>query len=77
MTIETKFEVGQEVFVLRHNKICQVQVSSLEISVNKAKDETFCRTVVTLRDLNSPKDAWFAVAEQEVFATKEELLSSL
>lgn len=67
MTIETKYNVGESVWLINENRVRQRPIFTIVIRVldGKAKKEYF------LEDVKG------CYCESELFATKEELLNSL
>lgn len=72
MKIETKFNVGDEVWFIRHNKITKGEISI----VHTSSDGSLTNTSYQIRMSSSPAD-YFELYENEYFATKEELIKSL
>lgn len=69
MTIETKYNIGDEVWFFAEGEPCNMEI--LAISVEKYKDNCFIRYM--LSDNGFP----FELYEQDLFPTKEELIKSL
>lgn len=66
MIIITKFDVGDEVFVLRDNKIKKVSLTRLKLTQYKFPEDIIWRI---------DTDDW--EYESKLFKTKEELINSL
>lgn len=89
MTIETKFDIGQEVWVMYKNKPTRLTIGGIDISVRKGRLELDrVRAVIMYYmepyEMNPLKmsDAEYIpynrkYYENNVFLTKEELLKSL
>ena len=70
MKIETKYDVGQEVFMLKNNKVKNLEISKIEIEIKTGYD--YPLTEITYILMHE-----FPVKEEQIFATKEALLESL
>ena len=72
MTIQTKFNVGDEAFFMEDNKVVVSTVTGITIYV--AEEGTFCTPVVrTFYSLVR----YSSVEDKILFTTKQELLESL
>ena len=72
MTIETKYNVGDKVWLITHNTICDLTITSIMV--------TSCRSFNSIKYGFGPteKTGMFDFVEENlVFPTKEELLASL
>lgn len=67
-TMRTNFYVGQEVYLMRDNKIAKDKI--LRINLVKDKDSEYCKLVLMGDQAHYTKGGY-------VFATKQELLESL
>ena len=69
MTIETKYNIGQEVFYMKDNKVHSFTISQINIFINVIREE-----MLTMVDYGT-----FGICktECELFSSKEELLKSL
>lgn len=83
MTIESKYNIGDTVYIIYENKIQQVLITRITININpkttfyNPKD---IRTTVlySTKKLNSGNWTDFgSIPEKDIFKTKEELLASL
>lgn len=68
MTIETKFNIGQEVWLIKNNKPQTIKVSCIEI---------IAASVVSKPCIRYGCGNFERYAESHLFPTKEELLKSL
>lgn len=69
MTIETKFNVGDEVLYLMNNEVTKDQVLKINITVEQTgevKKEYYCNKYPRVE-----------LSEKRLFATKQELIESL
>lgn len=72
MKIETKYDIGQEVWVMDNNQVYQGVITNITVSVcNKAK------TTYTVRVKNMSGSWTIDRNEEQLFESKEELLKSL
>ena len=75
MDIKTKYDLGQRVFFMSDNRVCEGTIEyfniefSQEISGEKYMTISYCVKTIFFTD--------FSVAENKLFLTKEELLKSL
>ena len=70
MTIETKYNIGDEVFLLIRNKVERYPIVDIRIDVNYKRTNTGYR-------LQTQAGHTEYYSEDELFPTKEELLKSL
>lgn len=81
MTIETKYNIGDMVFVLFLNKIYEIEILKIEIIVKTntfhyQDESTILYTTSTVEnEVWQKKQSKFY--ENEIFSTKQELLNSL
>ena len=72
MKIETKYDIGQEVWLLDNNHIYQGTVDGINIAIGKEISSVY---TVRIRNISG---SWTIQRKEEfVFPTKEELLKSL
>lgn len=71
MKIETKHNIGDEVWLMKENKPAKQVVDFIEIIVASATSESFIRYGLKMEGLVK------RVTENHLFPTKEELLNSL
>ena len=66
MKIETKIDVGEEIFFMMHNEVVQSKITYITVNISKdgVDTEYSCEKAVNLK-------------EYKVFLTKQELLNSL
>lgn len=77
MTIETKYDIGQAVWVIMNNKAQHLRIEKIEASIDKAmitEDGNFLISKYTFL-YSVGYDNWYK--ENDIFPTKEELLKSL
>ena len=72
MTIETKFNIGDEVWYMENNKVCCDTISAIHLHVYEY-DRIFNYSF-GLTDCTKP---YIQVDESKLFRTKQELLDSL
>lgn len=80
MTIKTKFDVGSFVYVIYNNKVRCFDIDSIRISVASRYNPDIRYEVVSPHisyTLNIGGDKKDIFQEEEIFATKEELIESL
>jgi len=72
MTIETKFNIGDEVFFLHDNKIVKDKILYVSILLTKAG-------ITVKYNMFETRDKTYEVnfIDSQIFATKQELLDSL
>ena len=76
MTIETKFNIGQEVWLMWYNKPISTQIK--EIRTTTQKCSKFCIKTFEETTIGYVIEEDFAfISEDKLFPTKEELLKSL
>jgi len=68
MEVETKFDIGDKVWLIYNNLVTALKVSGYRITI----DESFNPEIVYTLNYNC-----LEVAESQLFKTKEELLNSL
>ena len=75
MEIKTKYEIGQRVFFMSDNRVCEGTIEYFDIGfrqdISGEKDMTISYCVKTMFFTD------FSVAEDKLFLTKEELIESL
>lgn len=69
MTVETKFNIGDEVWYLHNNKVCNRKVSAINIRITECM-------VSIIYYISAPKES-ITLEEKSIFSSKEELLKSL
>lgn len=74
MVIDTKFNIGQDVFVLVKNKVHKFKIHSFRIKVYEGKEDKPNITIVE-HEHTPPADILHDF--DDCFATKQELLDSL
>ena len=79
MIIQTKFNVGDTVFVFSNNKVIQSKILKIDADVKLRPNTTHIDISYTLQDTESINFYDFNISrkESEVFETKEELIKSL
>lgn len=76
MTIETKYNIGDEVFTLYDNRVTTLKIWGIDINIEEGFDGQYTLpTKVKIVYYDFGKHHSFD--EQSVFPTKEELLKSL
>lgn len=77
MKIETKFDIGQEVFFMFNNKVRCEEIERIRVIVEQ-KNKCFAtietRTCYWVKPWSGDTDYF---SEEKLFASKEELLASL
>ena len=77
MKIETKFDIGQEVFFMFNNKVRSEEIEKIRVIVDR-KNKCFATTETHacywLKSWSNDTDFF---SEEKLFASKEELLASL
>lgn len=76
MTIETKYNMYDDIFFLSNKKACQSKIRGMKITVNSSPIEII-NDIVYLCNTDSDSNVFIKVSEQDAFKTKEELLKSL
>ena len=71
MDIKTKYEIGQRVFFMSDNRVCEGTIEYFNIGFSREKYMTISYCVKTMFFTD------FSIAEDNLFLTKEELLKSL
>ena len=71
MIIETKYNIGDEVWFINHNKVCVSFITDIRVRKNKTNIK------VEYHIEPQHKIVFGVIKEQELFSTKEELLKSL
>lgn len=71
MTIETKFNIGDEVWFMKENKPTKKVVDFIEIITASATSKSFIQYGLKMEGVVE------RVTEKNLFSTKEELLKSL
>ena len=69
MTIDTKFEIGDKVFLILDNKVAEREITGVKVTVYPDEDNSYESYVLNYEDVNYP-----AV---RLFKSKKELLKSL
>lgn len=80
MKIETKFNIGQEVYFMFNNKVQHAEVLEIDVTVTHLNKECpdakiNCRYEVNFKDIVGGGFKFYE--EYELFVSKEELLKSL
>lgn len=70
MTIETKYNIGDEVWFLSYNSPRKARICGMSIYVTNSGEITLIYSL-------TEKDVYWHKQEQDLFPTKEELLKSL
>lgn len=77
MTIETKYNIGEAVWVIMNNKVHHKRIEAIEVSIGKAMITE--DGVLSISEYKTSYSVgwgkWYE--ENEIFKTKEELLNSL
>lgn len=76
MTIETKYNIGDEVFVLYNNKVSTLKIWGIDVSVEEGFDGQYTlpnKVKILYYDFGKHH----SFNEQDLFPTKAELLNSL
>jgi len=76
VNIETKFDIGDKVFILHDNTIASVVIESVHIHRTQENKKTVTRISYQMKWSNKVGSI-YAQLEEKVFATKEELVKSL
>ena len=77
MKIETKFDIGQEVFFMFNNKVRKDEIDRIRVHVNYKGFLCTKKETVVLYGLTSWDGDNDYYDERQLFASKEELLASL
>lgn len=76
MTIETKYNIGDVVYVMYNNKVTSIKICGMDINIEEGFDGQYTLpTKVEILYYDFGKHHSFN--EQNLFPTKEELLKSL
>jgi hypothetical protein len=76
MKVETKFDVGNQVFLMHDNKVVHAKITFILISVQSQRSDN----PVIKYDLMTPSPDYIllkGIKESLLFKTKEDLLNSL
>ena len=76
MTIETKFNIGDEVWVFYGNKACHGKIKDVTITL-RGRDRQVMRASYEVNFKLGGASYFHALAEGIIFKTKEELIESL
>lgn len=76
MTIETKFEVYDEIFFISNKKVCKSQVRGIKIEVTSCPQE-ISTSIIYLCNDDADARVHLKVDENDAFKTKQNLLESL
>lgn len=74
MTIETKYNIGDEVWLMYENRAVAAQVISMKVTVEELMFGTIIKNIY-YRIKNQHFDR--EISEHRIYASKEELLKSL
>ena len=74
MDIKTKYEIGQRVFFMCDNRVCEGTIESFNIEFGYWEGSKYLKVSYCVRNKFS-KD--YSIKEGNLFLTKEELLKSL
>lgn len=74
MEITTKYEIGQRVFFMCDNHVCEGTIVSFRIGFGYWEGSTYPKVSYRVRN-NFSSD--YSIKEENLFLTKEELLKSL
>lgn len=76
MTIETKYNIGQEVYAIYDNAIHKFKICSIDISIEEGFDGQY---VLPIRQETKYHDFGkkHTFLERNLYATKEDIISSL
>ena len=77
MTIETKYNIGDEVWLMYHNKAVRTKTESVKIKKYARRTMGMKIETCITYDVATPDDSTIEVIEESLFPTKEELLKSL
>lgn len=83
MTIETKYNIGDEVWIINEHKCCKGRIKSLNIDLYNENITFFsnirCSEMTTIikYSVKTEFDYVLDLEECTIFSTKEELLNSL
>lgn len=76
MKIETKYNIGDKVFFLNHNKVEQSMIQSIEIILTNVFDTKGTKLFTRISYILCPEFSG-TYYENRLFLTKEDLLNSL
>ena len=76
ISIDTKFNIGDEVYYVKRGNICSAIVNHLQAVFVKA-DKVYCNTTYRLKSTLEDDLLQEDFFESKLFATKEELLKHL
>ena len=74
MDIKTKYDIGQRVFFMSNNRVCEGTIESFDIGFGYADGIKYLDIAYGVKDKFS---AAIPINEGNLFLTKEELLKSL
>lgn len=77
MTIETKYNIGDEVWVIADNMVQRLRIQEVTASASKASMSEDGRFEVLAFRIVYHFGDWEQVSENKCFPTKEELIKSL
>lgn len=77
MTIETKFDIGDEAYVLHENKVCKGNIDHISINVEENKKIHIYYKIFRIANKTIHGSVRVVFKEWQIFKTKEELLKSL
>lgn len=77
MTIETKYNIGDEVWCILDNEVQHCEITDIYIAIAGKYCELKCRFKSVLKTVEYKVSYGHIVAEYKLFPTKEELLKSL
>lgn len=79
MQINTKFDTGQEVFIIVNSKIHEVEIETMTINIGYWDNDNLNNIDIKYSISNHPNGPKYSKIfnEREVFSTKQDLLDSL
>ena len=77
MKIETKFEIGQKVWIMLDNRVQQKEIVGIITYIGKTKSTSHGSSSLYHFKNQSFSSEVFNRTEDEIFSTKQELLDSL
>lgn len=81
MTIETRHEIGQEMWFIAHNQVCNMHIFSIKVQILEGLPHSESYVFDLAEQFTIPSGCedkrFLTLDERAVFPTKEELLKSL
>ena len=77
MKFETKYNIGDEVWVIHDNEVCRTEITDINIRIVGKVFVESPRYVSAIHSVEYMLNRGYWVAEHKLFPTKEELLKSL